>query len=73
MPNKVCWMLSSSLEDENVIHLWLLLWFLHMLFSLPFHAEHFVSHVEKFTNPLALHIVKSANPLALHIYEKLES
>jgi hypothetical protein len=33
-----------------------------MLFSLPFHGEHFVSHVEKFTNPLAL-----------HIYENLES
>jgi hypothetical protein len=44
-----------------------------MLFSLPFHAEHFVSHVENFTNTLALHIVKSTNPLALHIYENLES
>jgi hypothetical protein len=40
---------------------------------LPSHAEHFVSHVENFTNPLALHIVKSTNPLALHIYENLES
>jgi hypothetical protein len=37
-----------------------------------FTAEHFVSHVENFTNPLALHIVKSTNPLALDIYENLE-
>jgi hypothetical protein len=44
-----------------------------MLFSLPFHGEHCVSHVENITNPLALHIVKSTNPLALHIYENLES